>query len=212
VARLTLVLRDSARTRLAALRDADKEVFRRALRAISALPAEPYPAVAVPWGGSGFYRLHDGPVRVMYEIDEDKQAIYILDVSVVSLRENAMSTQPDGIVPPDGVAAAPPNVVDIGGEKAVVVSLTEYRAMKALADRATPEEREDAWFDAAIAEAKEWEAAGRPSGTVPHELVVAEMEARWQSMGRPTAVRIEWRADAQKSAVRFMTGQAGMRG
>ncbi len=84
---------------------------------------------------------------------------------------------------PDDIAATPPNMVDIGGEKAVVIPLTEYRAMKALADRATPEEQEDAWFGAAIAEAEEWEAAGRPGGTIPHELVVAEMEAAWRSAG-----------------------------
>lgn len=85
-----------------------------------------------------------------------------------------MSAQPDDI-------ASGHDVIHLGGEAAVVVPLTEYRAMKALADRATPEEREDAWFDAAIAEAQEWEAAGRPGGTIPHELVMAEMEARWRS-------------------------------
>lgn len=83
--------------------------------------------------------------------------------------------------------ATPPNTIEISGEKAVVVPLTEYRAMKALADRATEEEREDAWFEAAIAEAEEWEAAGRPGGTIPHELVMAEMEAAWESMGMSVA-------------------------
>lgn len=75
-----------------------------------------------------------------------------------------------------------PNIVDVGGEKAVVIPLIEYRAMRALAGHATDQEREDAWFDAAIAEAEEWEAAGRPGGTIPHELVMAEMEAAWTSM------------------------------
>jgi hypothetical protein len=75
-------------------------------------------------------------------------------------------------------------LIHLGGQTAVVVPLTEYRAMKALADRATPAEREEAWMDAAIAEAEEWKAAGRPGGTIPHELVVAEMEAAWQSAGR----------------------------
>jgi mRNA-degrading endonuclease RelE of RelBE toxin-antitoxin system len=84
VAGLTLVLRYSARTGLDALRDADKEAFRRAVRAISALAADPRPVTAVPWGGSGFRRLHDGPLRILYEIDEDDQAVYVIDVSVVS--------------------------------------------------------------------------------------------------------------------------------
>lgn len=77
-----------------------------------------------------------------------------------------------------------PNTVEIGGEKAIVIPLIEYRAMKALADAATAEEREEAWFEAAIAEAEEWKAAGRPGGTVPHELVMAEIEAAAQSMER----------------------------
>lgn len=73
--------------------------------------------------------------------------------------------------------AVPPNTVDVGGERAVVVPLTEYRAMKALADRATEDEREDAWMNAAIAEAEEWRAAGCPGGTIPHELAMAQLEA-----------------------------------
>ncbi len=84
MAGLTLVLRDRVRTTLAALRNADKDTFRHAAGAISALAADPRPAAAVPWGGSGFYRLHDGALRILYEVDEDAQAVYILDVSVIS--------------------------------------------------------------------------------------------------------------------------------
>ncbi len=84
MAGLTLVLRDRVRTMLAALRDADKDGFRHAVGAISALAADPRPAAAVPWGGSGFYRLHDGTLRILYEVDEAKEAVYILDVSVAS--------------------------------------------------------------------------------------------------------------------------------
>lgn len=81
---LTLVLRETARTGLAALRDADKDAFRRAVRGITALAENPHPGAAVPWGSSGFYRLHDGAIRILYEVDEDKEAIYILDVRLVS--------------------------------------------------------------------------------------------------------------------------------
>jgi mRNA-degrading endonuclease RelE of RelBE toxin-antitoxin system len=84
VAGLTLVLRERVRTGLGALRDADKETFRRAIGAISALAADPRPAAAVPWGTSGLYRLHEGNLRVLYQVDEDKQAVYILDVSAAS--------------------------------------------------------------------------------------------------------------------------------
>jgi mRNA-degrading endonuclease RelE of RelBE toxin-antitoxin system len=32
----------------------------------------------------GFYRLHDGAIRILYEVDEDRRAVYIIDVGVVS--------------------------------------------------------------------------------------------------------------------------------
>lgn len=70
---------------------------------------------------------------------------------------------------PDDAAADPPNTVDIGGEKAVVVPMYEYRLLKALEGRATAEEIEEAGFDAAIAEHEAWEAAGSPGGTISHE-------------------------------------------
>jgi len=38
-----------------------------------------------------------------------------------------------------------------------------------------PEEIEDAEIDAAIAEHEAWKAAGRPGGTIPHEIVMAEL-------------------------------------
>jgi hypothetical protein len=83
---------------------------------------------------------------------------------------------------PDGYAGLQ-NVIHLDGEAAVVVPLVEYRMMKALADRATEQEREDAWAQAAIAENEEWEAAGRPGGTIPHEIVIEEFEAAWRSRG-----------------------------
>jgi hypothetical protein len=87
-----------------------------------------------------------------------------------------MSADPDGY-------AGRQNVIRLGGETAVVVPLVEYRMMKALADRAAEQEREDAWAQAAIAENEEWEAAGRPGGTIPHKIVMAEFEAAWRSRG-----------------------------
>jgi mRNA-degrading endonuclease RelE of RelBE toxin-antitoxin system len=78
---LTVIYREAATAGLSSLRDEDHAVFARARRAIRALAADPRPAAAVPWGESGFYRLHEGPVRVMYEVDEAAQAVYILHVS-----------------------------------------------------------------------------------------------------------------------------------
>jgi hypothetical protein len=78
-----------------------------------------------------------------------------------------MSAQPDDI-------AADHDVIHLGGETAVVVPLEEYRLLKALRKRATPEEIEDAEFDAAIEEHEAWEAAGRP-GVKSHEEFMAEL-------------------------------------
>ncbi|MGH3190619.1 MAG: type II toxin-antitoxin system RelE family toxin [Streptosporangiaceae bacterium] len=66
-----------------ALRAADHDAFRRATRAITALAEDPYPEGAVPWGGSGFYRLHAGDVRILYEVSEEAEALYVLNVGLV---------------------------------------------------------------------------------------------------------------------------------
>jgi hypothetical protein len=71
-------------------------------------------------------------------------------------------------------APGPHEVIHLGGEAAAIVPLDEYRLLKALKDRATAEEIEDAEFDAAIAEHEAWEAAGRP-GAKSHEEFMAEL-------------------------------------
>lgn len=57
----------------------------------------------------------------------------------------------------------------------MIVPLDEYRVLAALRDRATPEDVEEAAFEAAVAEHEAWKAAGRPGGTVPHQTVMAEL-------------------------------------
>jgi hypothetical protein len=79
----------------------------------------------------------------------------------------AMSADPDSYT-------AQQNVIRLGGETAVVVPIGEYRLLKALEERATPEEIEEAEFDAAIAEHEVWKAAGRP-GVKSHEEFMAEI-------------------------------------
>ena len=51
----------------------------------------------------------------------------------------------------------------------------EYHTLKALRDRASAEQVEEAEIDAAIAEHEAWKAAGRPGGTIPHEAAAAEL-------------------------------------
>ncbi len=66
-------------------------------------------------------------------------------------------------------------MIHLGGETAVVVPLHEYRMLTALRERASAEEIEEAEINAAIAEHEAWKAAGRPGGTIPHEVVMAEL-------------------------------------
>ena len=66
------------------------------------------------------------------------------------------------------------DMIHLGGETAVVVPLHEYRMLKALERRATPEDLDEAQIDAAIAEHEAWKAAGRP-GLKSHEEFMAEV-------------------------------------
>jgi len=65
-------------------------------------------------------------------------------------------------------------VIHLDGETAVVVPMHEYRTLKALRDRATPGELDEAETEAAIAEYEEWVAAGRP-GEMTHEEAMSRL-------------------------------------
>ena len=64
------------------------------------------------------------------------------------------------------------DVIRLGGETAVVVPMHEYHTLKALRDRASAVQVEEAEIDAAIAEHEAWKAAGRP-GLKSHEEFMA---------------------------------------
>jgi hypothetical protein len=66
------------------------------------------------------------------------------------------------------------DVIRLGGESAVVVPVHEYRTLKALRNRASAEQVEEAEIDAAIVEHEAWKAAGRP-GLKSHEEFMAEV-------------------------------------
>jgi hypothetical protein len=66
------------------------------------------------------------------------------------------------------------DVIRLGGETAVVVPVHEYHTLKALRDRASAEQVEEAEIDAAIAEHEAWKAAGRP-GLKSHDEFMAEV-------------------------------------
>jgi hypothetical protein len=77
-----------------------------------------------------------------------------------------MSAQPSEI---DGH-----DVIRLGDETAVVVPIEEYRLLRALRDRASAEDVEEAEMDAVVAQHEAWVAAGRP-GARSHEDVMAEL-------------------------------------
>lgn len=81
---LTVIYRDTAAPALRRLFRTDKAAFGRIRQAATALADDPYPEGAVPWGGSGYWRLHAGDVRVVYQVDEEIGAVYIVNVGIVS--------------------------------------------------------------------------------------------------------------------------------
>ncbi len=67
-------------------------------------------------------------------------------------------------------------VIRVGGQEAVVVTLEELRVLRALKRNATPEEIEAAEIDADNEAHLAWVAAGRPNAE-SHERVRAELLA-----------------------------------
>ena len=60
----------------------DKEAFASIRRALAALADQPCPDEAVPWGGSGIYRLRLPGIRILYEVDDDAAIVYVINVAV----------------------------------------------------------------------------------------------------------------------------------
>jgi hypothetical protein len=68
----------------------------------------------------------------------------------------------------------PPDVIQLDGERAVTLPLYEYRRLRALERRASPQDLDTAEADAVLEQHREWVAAGRP-GAMPHEEFMAEL-------------------------------------
>ena len=68
----------------------------------------------------------------------------------------------------------PYEVIHLGGEAAAIVPLADLRRLQAVERHASPEAREDAEVEAALAAHDEWVAAGCP-GALTHEEVMAEL-------------------------------------
>jgi hypothetical protein len=83
-----------------------------------------------------------------------------------------VTAQPSEPIP----GAGSHDLIHLGGTSAVVVPVDEYRRLRALERLASPGELQDAEAAAALAEYREWSAAGRP-GAVSH------VEARRRLLG-----------------------------
>ena len=81
---LNVVFRETALRTLARIRREDTDFFARTRRAIASLPDDPRPEGAVPWGTTGIYRLRAERIRILYEIDEDAAAIYIINIGLLA--------------------------------------------------------------------------------------------------------------------------------
>jgi mRNA-degrading endonuclease RelE of RelBE toxin-antitoxin system len=81
---LTVVVQETALRALARIRAEDKDAFAAIRRALAALAEQPRPDQAVEWGGSGIYRLHLPGIRILYEVDEDEAAVYVINVAVTA--------------------------------------------------------------------------------------------------------------------------------
>jgi mRNA-degrading endonuclease RelE of RelBE toxin-antitoxin system len=81
---LTVVVQDTALRALARIRAEDKDAFAAIRQALAALADQPHPDQAVPWGGRGIYRLRLPGIRILYEVDEDAAAVYVINVATTA--------------------------------------------------------------------------------------------------------------------------------
>jgi mRNA-degrading endonuclease RelE of RelBE toxin-antitoxin system len=76
----TVVWRNKARQALSRLRGGDLASAELLTAAVRALADDPYPGASNQLGGSRFWRLRLGELRVAYEVDGTASAIYIYSI------------------------------------------------------------------------------------------------------------------------------------
>jgi mRNA-degrading endonuclease RelE of RelBE toxin-antitoxin system len=79
---LIVVVQETALREVARIRAEDQEAFASIKRALAALAEQPHPDQAVAWGGSGIYRLHLPGIRILYEVNEDAETVYVINVAI----------------------------------------------------------------------------------------------------------------------------------
>lgn len=78
----TVIFRETALRTMARIRREDRDAFTRPSTAIAALADEPYPENAVAWGATGIRRSHTGEGRVLYQVDDEASAVYIINIGL----------------------------------------------------------------------------------------------------------------------------------
>jgi hypothetical protein len=84
------------------------------------------------------------------------------------------SDQESPVAPRRRVAAAPYEVIHLGGEAAAIVPLAELRRLRAVERHASREALEEAEIEATLVAHDEWVSAGCP-GARSHEEVMTEL-------------------------------------
>jgi mRNA interferase RelE/StbE len=79
----TVVWRNEARQALSNLRAIDPAAVKRVIGAVRELATDPYPEASNQLGGSRFWRLRLGELRVTYEVDEALRVVHVYNVGPV---------------------------------------------------------------------------------------------------------------------------------
>ncbi|MGH3199022.1 MAG: hypothetical protein ACRDNT_24570 [Streptosporangiaceae bacterium] len=85
-----------------------------------------------------------------------------------------MTAQPADRIPATGPGTGPYEVIHLGGQAAVVVPVADFLRLRALEQAASPQELEDAEDEAALADWRARDTAGRTS-YVPHDEVLRRL-------------------------------------
>jgi len=80
----TLIWQPAAVAGLIRIRSVDPHAAKSIRAAVGALVHDPQPDESTPLGAEGLRRLRIGDARILYEVDEDNQAVQILTVGRLS--------------------------------------------------------------------------------------------------------------------------------
>jgi mRNA interferase RelE/StbE len=79
----TVVWRNEARRALSNLRAIDPATVKRVIGGVRELATDPYPEASNQLGGSRFWRLRLGELRITYEVDDALRVVHVYNVGPV---------------------------------------------------------------------------------------------------------------------------------